>query len=71
MANGQPELTTTRHQFKSIPRKPQRGRTCQSRQPGSPMSSWLTRTHLCFSGSSSISSIRQRFCSSTQVRSLS
>ena len=36
--NGQPEETTTRHQPASIPSSPKRGRTCQSRQPGSPMS---------------------------------
>jgi hypothetical protein len=69
MANGQPEETTTRHQFISIPSGPKRGRTCQCLQPGSPMSSPETRTHLCFSGSSSISSIRRRFSSSRCVRS--
>ena len=42
--NGQPEETTTRHQPASIPSSPKRGRTCQSRQPGSPMSACETRT---------------------------
>ena len=32
-ANGQPEESLTRHQPKSIPRMPQRGRECQCRQP--------------------------------------
>ena len=39
VANGQPELMTTRHQPISMPMKLQRGRTCQCLQPGSPMSS--------------------------------
>ena len=39
VANGQPELMTTRHQPISMPMKLQRGRTCQYLQPGSPMSS--------------------------------
>ena len=64
-ANGQPEEMTTRHQFISIPNTPQRGRTCQCLQPGSPMSSLATRTQRYRPGSSCISSIRRRFCSST------
>ena len=43
-ANGQPEESLTRHQPISIPRMPHRGRECQWRQPGSPMSSSETRT---------------------------
>ena len=44
---------------------PQRGVHVPVLAAGSPMSSLPIRTHLCFSGSSSISSIRQRCCSST------
>ena len=43
VANGQPELMTTRHQPISMPMKLQRGRTCQCLQPRSPMSSADTR----------------------------
>jgi hypothetical protein len=69
VANGQPELMTTRHQPMSMPMKLQRGRTCQCLQPRSPMASADTRRHLWRSGSSSISSMRRLFWSSTQVRS--
>ena len=43
-AKGQPEESRTRHQPSSMPRIPQRGRECQCRQPGSPMSSLETIT---------------------------
>ena len=42
LAKGQPEESLTRHQPISIPSSPQRGRECQCRQPGSPMSSLET-----------------------------
>src|SRR5689334_22609400 len=63
-ANGQPEEIFTRHQPISIPMTPRRGRTCQFLQPGSPMSSLRTRSHLWLAGSSSISSMRARNISS-------
>ena len=50
VANGQPEESRIRHQLKSIPRIPQRGRECQWRQPGSPMSSFETITQRCSLG---------------------
>ena len=65
MANGQPLEIGPATSSCSIPSRPQRGRTCQCLQPGSPMSSLLTRTHLCSSGASSISSMRRRCFSST------
>ena len=64
-AKGQPEETLTRHQPSSMPSTPQRGVECQCWQPGSPMSSLETRTHLCDAGSAVISSISSRFASST------
>ena len=39
-ANGQPEESLTRHQPRSIPRMPQRGRECQCLQSRSPTSSF-------------------------------
>ena len=41
-ANGQPEETFTRHQPISMPMRPRRGRTSQTRQPGSPSSALVT-----------------------------
>ncbi len=66
MAKGQPEEILMRHQLKIMPRMPQRGRECQCRQPGSPMSWFETRTHLCSSGSASIRSISCLLCSSAR-----
>ena len=51
--------------------QPQRGRTCQWVQPGSPMSSLETCTQRWLAGSSSISSIKRRLCSSARPRSSS
>ena len=48
--NGQPEESLTRHHPISIPSRPQRGRECQWRQPGSPMSSLEMRTQLVLGG---------------------
>ena len=49
-ANGQPEESLTSHQPISIPIRPSRGRTCQTPQPGSPMSPRATRAKRYFAG---------------------
>lgn len=67
-ANGQPDESFTRHQPRSIPRMPQRGRECQCRHSPSPMSSFETRIHRWSSGEAIIDSISTRLASSASAR---